>query len=311
MSTTAPNRRVVLAVDVGGTTVRGAVVDADGVMVSRRERPTLGGQTEIDGLVDLVRALHEDAVGAGHEPTAAGVVTPGMVDETTGMVRYASNLDWHDVPLRAVLAAASPVPVVTGHDVRAAGLAERRSGAAQGMDDVVFVGIGTGVSAALVTGGRDVSGATFAAGELGHIPVRPGGELCTCGQHGCLEVYVSGAGLARRYLARSGISATSEQVVARLDSDEDARQVWGDAVAALASSLTTITLLLDPACVVIGGGFARAGDALLSPLRERLAASLGWRSAPEVVVGAIGSDAALVGASILAHEAADLWTPRR
>lgn len=304
MSTIDPDRRAVLAVDVGGTTVRGAVVDSDGVLVRRRERPTLGGHAEVGGLVELLDDLHEDADAAGYEPVAAGVVTPGMVDEVTGMVRYASNLDWHDVPLRTVLAAASPVPVVTGHDVRAAGLAERRLGAAQGMEDVVFVGIGTGVSAALVTDGRDVSGATFAAGELGHIPVQPDGEVCTCGQRGCLEVYVSGAGLARRYLARSGVSATSEEVVARLGTDEDADRVWVDAIAALASGLTTITLLLDPACVVIGGGFAKAGETLLSPLREKLAASLGWRSPPEVVVGEIGSDAALIGAAILAREAA-------
>ena len=302
---TTSDRRAVIAVDVGGTTVKGAVMNPDGVLVGRRKRPTLGGESEIDGLVELLDVLYQDARAAGGEPVAAAVVTPGVVDEATGVVQYASNLGWRDIQLREILTAASPVPVVTGHDVRAAGLAERRLGAARGMGDVVFVGIGTGVSAALVTDGRNVLGAIFAAGELGHIPIQPEGEVCTCGQRGCLEVYVSGAGLARRYLARSGVSATSEQVVARLGVDEDARQVWTDAIAALAGGLSTITLLLDPACVVIGGGFARAGDALLLPLRERLAASLSWRSAPKVVIGELGSDAALIGAAILAREAAD------
>ena len=310
--TTTP---AVLAIDVGGTSMKGAVVTRDGRPVVVERWPTAPATDTVAAIADHLRSLAGAAGEVGLDVVGAGVVTPGMLDEASGTVVYASNLDWRDVPLRALLAEATGLPVVTGHDVRTAGLAEQLLGAARGVEDFVLVTIGTGVAAALVTGGRPVTGDGGAAGELGHIPMVPGGEACTCGQRGCLEVYASGAGLARRYAALSGVSLPAEDVVARLGRDADADRVWAEAMQVLAQGLVTATLLLDPTTIVLGGGFTAAGDALLEPVRAGLAAGLAWRSAPPVRVAELGSEAGWIGAAALAFRHAGLadaphaWTP--
>lgn len=235
---------------------------------------------------------------------AAGVVTPGTVDESTGTVAYASNLDWHDMPLGQHLRDALGLPVGVGHDVRSAGRVEGIIGAARGVSNFVHVTIGTGVAAALVSNSEAIVGALGAAGEFGHIPLVAGGERCVCGQRGCLEVYVSGAGVARRYGAATGTEATSSEVMQRLGADRAADQVWSDAIAALAQGVTVATLMLDPEAIVIGGGFSRAGDALLLPLREQVRAGLAWRSSPRIELSTLGDRAGYLGAALQALRAA-------
>ncbi len=303
---TAPHRlRAVLAVDLGGTSMKGAVVDEHGRTLARRTVLTPSRDVEL-ALVELFTELRELAVTAATIPVGAAIVTPGSVDESRGVVRYASNLGWQDMPLLDVLASALSLPVAVGHDVRSAGLAEQRFGAARGRDDFVLIPIGTGVAAALVTRGGTVTGATGAAGEFGHIPVVAGGEPCACGQRGCLEVYVSGAGLARRYAAAGGGERSSREIVDRLGSDAVADRVWSEAVDVLAQGLNILTLLLDPGVIVLGGGFSRAGDALLEPLAARMSAGLAWRERPELLTSELADEAGRVGAAILAFEAAGL-----
>lgn len=305
---------VVLAVDLGGSTMKGAVVAENGAVIVSETRPTPRLRV-IDALVELLQALRQAADVRGYHVAAAGVVTPGIVDEDTGVVLYASNLRWRDVPLLDLLAERMPFPVAIGHDVRAAGLAEQLLGAARGCDDFVLVTIGTGVAAALISAGRTITGAAGAAGEFGHIPVVPGGEVCACGQIGCLEVYASGAGVTRRYAALGGDERSSRDIVARLGSDPLADTIWADATRVLAQGLTIMTLLLDPAVVVLGGGFSQAGSALLAPVAAGLANGLAWRGAPEVRLSHLGGDAGRTGAAIHAFRAAgrgavvDGWPP--
>jgi glucokinase len=299
-------RPAVLAVDVGGTTMKGAVVTIDGGTLDAGHRPTGTGQEAVEALIGYLADLSEAARARGLSVVAAGVVTPGIIDERTGTVLYTSNLGWRDLPLRSLLAQATGLPVVTGHDVRAAGRAEQLFGAARGVDDFMLVPIGTGVAAALVTSGRPVTGRTGAAGEFGHIPVVPDGEACICGQRGCLEVYASGAGLARRYAARTGERVSARTVVARLQDDEVAAAVWADAIRALALGLVTSTLLLDPGVFVLGGGFTGAGGALFRPLRAALADGLAWRAAPPLRVAELGPEAGRIGAAALAFEHAGM-----
>ncbi len=160
------------------------------------------------------------------------MVSPGLIDSATGTVRYASTLGWTDLPLAQLLSEAIGLPVAVDHDVRAAGAAELAYGAAAGSRNVVFAAIGTGVAAAISSDGRALEGAIAGAGELGHIPVVPGGELCACGQRGCLEVYFSGAGLARRYAAATGggrgESPDAAGVIARVGVDPIAARVWSE-----------------------------------------------------------------------------------
>jgi glucokinase len=295
----------VLAVDLGATTMKGAVIADDGTSVA-----TLSRATPVPGalaaVVELTAELHRIAIDRGYRPVAAAVVTPGMVDETAGIVRYASNLEWTEVPLRDQLSSALGIPVAIGHDVRAAGGAEQLIGAGRDHTDILFAQIGTGVAAVQIAEGRAVVGVNGAAGEFGHIPLVQGGELCTCGQSGCLEVYVSGAGLARRYRAAGGEALSSAQISSRVGSEALADQIWKDAVAALAQGLIIMTLQMDPGMIIIGGGFTAAGDTLLAPLREAIRAGLAWRDPAPLVFSALGTSAGVLGAAVLAYRTAGL-----
>lgn len=304
-----------LAVDVGGTTVKAALVGRAGAVLQTWSRPTARGDEAVQGIVDLAIEVIGAAAARGETVVAAGIVTPGTVDAEAGVVGYASNLDWVDVPLRDRVSECIHVPVALGHDVQAAGEAEARLGAARGSRHFVHVGIGTGIAAALVVDGRPVKGSAGGAGELGHVPVRDAGEQCPCGQLGCLEVYASAAGLARRYERLSGRPATAPEIQAALGQDPVADRVWSDGVAALVRGLAITALLLEPELVVLGGGLAQAGDDLLDPVVAGLAESLVWRTPPEVRLSELGPGAAVLGAALLAAETAGLaeqvitWRP--
>lgn len=296
----------VLAVDVGGTGLKGAVVDPAGSTLSVRHRPTrVEGRAPEDSLRELLALLAEDARLAGTAPVAVGVVTPGTVDEDTGTVVYASNLGWRRHPLRATLEDVTGLPVAVGHDARAAGRAEHLASGTSG--SFAFVPIGTGIAAALVVGGRAIAGAAGAAGEFGHVVVHAGGEPCPCGQRGCLEAYAAGAAVIRRYLARGGRGARSTaEVVGRLGADADADAVWREAVDALALAVHGLTMLFDPAEVVLGGGVSLAGRSLLDPLEAALRELFVWRDPPPLTTARWGTDAGRAGAALLALERAGL-----
>ena len=292
-----------MAVDVGGTRIKAAVLNAAGRVLRRIECPT----PVADGpaaVVDTVRSIARELTGP--DVVAGGVVVPGSVDVETGTAHYAANIGWRDVPLRDLLAADLGVPVVLEHDVRAAGLAECLLGRARGVADCLVVVIGTGIAGVIVSRGVALRGATALAGEIGHVPVYPDGEVCACGQRGCLETYASGAAIARRYRVRRGAAPglSAQHIAAARGTDPWAAQVWRDATTALGIALASATMLLDPKLIVLGGGLATAGGALLDPVREELAARLTWRPAPAVVLSACGSQAGQLGAAILAWQAA-------
>ncbi|TWX38553.1 ROK family protein [Frigoribacterium sp. ACAM 257] len=309
----APSRSAVVAVDIGGTSFKGAVVDDSGrTVLSLSVAAGSTGEESIDLVVGLLHELRAAARASGHDVVGVGVVTPGMVDAERGIVLFASTLGWTDVPLGPILSAELGVPVEIDHDVRTSGLAESLFGASAGVADSVLVAVGTGVAASITSGGHAVRGALTAAGELGHVPAVPGGEACTCGQHGCLEVYLSGAGVARRYAALGGEPGLdTAAVVARVGRvegvgtgvDAIADRVWADGVRALALGLTSLTLLVDPAVIVLAGGVSRAGATLVDPLRAELAAGLAWRAAPEVRLSELGTHGGRIGAAVLAFRA--------
>lgn len=292
-----------VAVDLGGSAMKGIVMSGSGHELASRTVPT-PEQDVVSALVQLLRELSHLATEAGASPVGVGVVTPGSVDEERGVVRYASNLRWRDLPLRDLLGDALDLPVAVGHDVRAAGVAEQLFGAGRGSDSFVLVPLGTGVAAAIVEHGRVLTGFTGAAGEFGHIPLVPDGEPCPCGQRGCLEAYASAGALARRYAACEGRARTAEDVVASLGSDPTADRLWDEAVTVLAQGLDVLTILLDPQLVVLGGGLSRAGDTLLGPLTARMEAGLAWRERPDVALSELGDRAGRLGAAVLAFRAA-------
>lgn len=307
---TQPEGHCVLAVDVGGTTIKAAVVGEDGRFLSSLTAPSQADDDPVLAIRSLCRHLREHALSLGSEPAAIGVVTPGLVDERDGVVRYAANLRLRDVPLRDLISGDLGLPVAIGHDARAAGVAEATAGVAVGLDNFLLLPLGTGIAAAVVVDGVPLAGATRASGEVGHMPVYPGGEPCSCGQRGCLEVYASAGGMARRYARRVGGSGWDSQAIAdAVGTDPDARVVWDDATRALGVALATLTLALDPARVVLGGGLAEAGASFLDPVREAMRDALAWRTPPPVLRSAFGAQAAQVGAAVLARRKAGLSVP--
>lgn len=294
----------VVAVDVGGTGIKAALCHDrspyEPITEIRRPTPVAAGvPAVVTAIVELVSELATDSV------RGVGVIMPGVVDPDTGIAHYATNIGWRDLPIRQQLSDRTGLPVAIEHDVRAAGLAEAELGAARGADSALFVAIGTGIAAATVLDGRLVRGAGQLAGEIGHVPVFPGGETCACGQRGCTETYASAAALARRYQGATGRAEPAERVIALArQGDPVATTVFDDAVTALARALVFATMLLDPALIVIGGGLSLAGDTLLDPVREHLHSALAWRAAPPLRTAAFGARSGQVGAALIGSRAA-------
>jgi glucokinase len=298
---------LVIGIDVGGTTIKAALFDFDGRDYDSSTRPTprhFGPDAVVTTIIDVVRELRT-RVPETAQLRAVGLVVPGVVDAQDGIAVYATNLGWRDLPLRQVVAEAVDLPVIVDHDVRAAGLAELELGAGRGVQEMIFVALGTGIAAAVITKGRVLSGASNRAGELGHLPVFPGGERCACGQRGCTETYASGASLARRYSIASGTNdATASEVINRAAAgDPLAQEVFSDAITALGRALVNYVLIMDPEVIVLGGGLSGAEAALLDPLAREVQGGLAWRSAPTIATGRFAADAGRRGAALLAWHA--------
>jgi glucokinase len=289
----------VVALDVGGTAMKGALLTAEGTSYRRWPTPRADGP---DAVVAAALKAIDDLVAEAGDAVAVGLVVPGLVDDDAGVAIDSENIRWRDVPFRDLVRERTGLPVGFGHDVRAGGLAERAEGAAGGCDDVLFMPIGTGIAGAMFVDGRLVRDRY--AGEIGHIDVGVDIE-CACGARGCLEAVASGAAIARRYRLAGGEQLPgSREVLRRRDAgDAIAVRVWSEAIAALARALTTYISLLAPERIVIGGGLAGAGPALFGPLRESLHQLLVWQREPTLVPAALGDNAACLGAAILARRA--------
>jgi glucokinase len=294
----------VLAVDVGGTTIKAELVDCDGVVVAAERRPTPPGDQALDTIAEVGRTL------LAERPVAlvvgAGVVVPGLVDREAGIASYSANIGWRDLELVRSLGDQWQLPVRIANDVAAGGMAEHRLGAGVGTQDLAFVPIGTGIAASIVSGGHLLTGHRGEAAEIGHLAVRPG-VRCACGRDGCLEAVASAAAIARRYNALSGSSVPgAHDVVARLGTDAAARQVWQNAVEALADALGILSLVVGPELVVIGGGLGRAGEALLAPLRIAMRRRATVVPPGVVTASVLGDRGGVIGAALLAR---DGWAP--
>ncbi|OWV09851.1 sugar kinase [Micromonospora wenchangensis] len=296
--------RVVVALDVGGTGMKCALVRPDGSVLHAERHPTDAGRGP-DAVVETVLAVAEGladrARAAGSTPVACGVAVPGVVDEAAGVAVWSANVGFRDVPLRTLVGARLGLPAALGHDVRVGGIAEARLGAGRDARHVLFVAIGTGIAAAHVVAGSAAVGAHGAAGEIGHILVRPDGPRCGCGRPGCLEAVSSASAVARRYAELAGSAASAADVAGRAAAGEElAGRVWREAVEALADGLATGQALYDVDTMVIGGGLARAGGQLLDPLRAALRERMTFHREPRLVAAALGDEAGCLGAALLA-----------
>jgi glucokinase len=231
---------------------------------------------------------------------------PGLVDRDAGIATYSANVGWRDLELVRSLGAQWGLSVRIANDVASGGVAEHRLGAGAGTGDLAVVPIGTGIAASIVSGGHLLTGHRGETAEIGHLAVRVG-VRCACGGDGCLEAVASAAAIARHYTELSGNPVTgAHDVAARLSTDAVARQVWQDAVEALADGLSILSLVVGPALVVIGGGLSRAGEALLDPLRVALRQRSTVVHPADVTASTLGDRGGVIGAALLAR---DGWAP--
>ncbi|MFD9501202.1 ROK family protein [Streptomyces sp. NPDC060035] len=301
--------RHVIALDVGGTGMKAALVGADGTLLHEARRAT-GRERGPDAVVETILGFATDLRAHGEEhfgapAVAAGIAVPGIVDAERGIAVYAANLGWRDVPLRRLLGERlGGLPVALGHDVRTGGLAEGRIGAGRGADRFLFVPLGTGIAGAIGIAGTIEAGAHGYAGEIGHIVVRPDGPDCNCGQRGCLETLASASAVTRAWAAASGDpDADAADCAKAVESgDPAAQRVWQDAVDALAAGLVTALTLLDPRTLIIGGGLAEAGETLFTPLRAAVEERVTFQKLPHIVPAALGDTAGCLGAGLLAWD---------
>lgn len=301
----------VIALDVGGTRIKGGVLDSASrikaelvVDTGREDGPDAVTERILMAMTDLAEA----GKAQGLTPRAAGVVLPAIMDEATGHVAFSANIGWRDFPLGEHLAKHGDLPTAIGHDVRAGGLAEAVLGAGQGEQDLLFVAIGTGIAGAMVLDGRAYSGGGY-AGEFGHMQIDPDGAVCGCGGRGCLETIASASAIARRYTRRktdeTPISAA--EVADRAAAGEPlAAGIWQEAIDALATALHAYATICAPKLIVVGGGLAECGDVLLAPLRSTLYDRLTFQRRPEIVKAGLGDRAGLLGAGLLARRALEV-----
>jgi glucokinase len=273
-----------IGIDIGGTTTRAGLVDADDRITALISRPTVRGAAAIvEGTVDLVDALLKQSEHQLTDIGLVGVGMPGLVDSNAGEARHSANLGLGEspVPMRDLLAHRLGRPVWLSNDVNAAAL-----GAARELDGsdahfartgaIAYLSIGTGIAAGWVLDGKVWSGASGAAGEIGHISIDPNGPACECGQRGCIEAIASGSAITRKWPTESG-SSIAALTTATTSGRPDAVAIWDGVIDGLARAVNIVTMRIDPDLIVLGGGMANHGDVVIpliaSSLRNRLSHS--------------------------------------
>ena len=309
-----------IGVDVGGTKVLGGVVDESGAVLktARRDTPREGGSALTQAIADVAKELMADFTIDSVGVSAAGFVSS---DRKT-MLATPNIAGWNGVDLDYELTSLIGLPVVIENDANAAAWGEARFGAGRGKEHMLMLTVGTGIGGGIVVNGDLYRGAFGIAAEIGHIRVVPEGHLCGCGARGCFEQYGSGNALMRH--AREAIAASPDiarNLLSRGDGTlegltgkaitDAARD--GDAVALaafnttgqwLGAGIASLSVILDPECVVIGGGVIDAGEILLAPIRaglERYMPFAGKHPYPEIIAASLGNEAGLVGVADLAR----------
>jgi glucokinase len=305
--------RPVLALDLGGTQLRTALVTGAGKLIERRSRPTPSTADElVAAAIDALAETRRNAEKLTGAAAAVGISAPGPLDPHAGALIDPPNLDastW-GLPLAELVADGLGLPTTMDKDTNVAALGEGFFGAAHDSPDFVYMTISTGVGGAVVSGGRLVHGPDGVAGELGHLAIDAyDGPLCGCGARGHLEAIASGTGIAKAAAAAGlAVDHASARDVARLEAAGDplAAEIMQRARQAVASAVVTVVDLFNPDLVIIGGGIAAAeGERMLGPAREAVAKTAFRVQARRVriVEPMLGDDVSLVGALILANAA--------
>jgi glucokinase len=287
-------------VDVGGTKIAAAIVDSTGnagpkIKVSTEQHNTASSIAQV---AEIAHSVVEQAGVSWRDISAIGVAVPGIYYAATGQV-WAPNLPgWDHIPLRDALAGKLPAPILIDSDRAAYVTGEQWLGAARGLTDVIFLAVGTGIGAGIISGGRLIRGAGDIAGAVGWFALDPRAKEIYK-RVGCFEAESAGPALARK--SEGGL--TTEAIIERArHGDKAARQIVDEATQYLAMGVANLVSVLNPQMIVLGGGLMQAGDLFLEPLRREM---LQWAqpiaaSQVRIELSMLGEDAGMLGAARLA-----------
>jgi glucokinase len=296
----------VIGVDVGGTKILAGVLDRSGHVDRAGERSTpVASQEELlAALDDAVEELRDDEV------AALGFGLPSTIDQAAGRAVSSVHIPLADLDFRERMSQRFCLPVAIDNDGNAAAIAEWRVGAGRGSQNMVMLTLGTGIGGGLILDGKPYRGATGAGAELGHIVLEYGGPPCGhgCDGHGHFEALASGSAANAEAARLLGTGATGLDLVSRArEGDTTAVAAIDEIGQRLGAGIASLINIFEPELVVLGGGFAKAGDLLLGPAREVIAveALRPGRSVVRIEPALLGTRAGLVGAGLIAFEALD------
>jgi glucokinase len=300
----------VLALDVGGTTIKGAAFTGD-LQVAEVRTKTYVSRNEpqeiLSNILSVIKQLSDRASEYGML-AGIGVGVPGIVNAREGIVYTAANLELKNMNLKQWIEERVHVPCVVQGDARVGALAEHTFGAGKRADSMLYVVIGTGVGSGIIINNQIYEGSHGLAGEIGHTIVDPAGRACTCGKRGCLETIVSARGIAESYqrlAKREGQDLSAEIIANRArDGDSIGQEVYIEAARALSLALANYCTIIDPSVIVIGGGLSLAGSVLFDPIRQYfpIYASPEVCQKAEIIPAMLGDRSGVMGASTLITE---------
>lgn len=308
------NKKVVIGIDLGGTSVKYALIGREGNFLHRGELPSKAEISAEAIIAQLLKAIHEVRLFATNQRLTIegiGIGTPGIVDETNHIVvGGADNLvGWVNIPLANRVEKETGLRTQLANDANVMALGEVRYGAAKGSTHVVFLTVGTGIGGAVIIDGKLFSGFAGRGTELGHVPLIANGEPCNCGSVGCLEAYASTAALVRRYTARCEENAVSfctgingKLIVKRcLEGDELAIACLDEHCFYLGRGIAGFINIFSPQKIIIGGGLSEAGDFYMEKIRKVAFthAMADTRLNTEIMVAQLGNNAGSLGAASL------------
>ncbi len=311
-----------IGIDLGGTNIVAGLVDENYRIVAKAKTPTAmprDAEPVFDDIARLCREVVTEAgIGLG-DVKSIGVGTPGSVNKSAGVIEFANNLGFDNVPAYKLLHDRTGVDAIYfDNDANCAALGEVKAGCGAGVDNFVAITLGTGVGSGIIVNGKLVTGVNYAAGELGHMVIKYGGEQCNCGRRGCWERYSSATALIQQTkdAMRRDYSSLMWEIAgnkienvdgrtafdAMRKGDKTASKVVEQYVAYLAVGVANIINIFQPEIICVGGGVGNEGENLLAPLRKVVATeiySIHATKQTKIVPAKLGNDAGVIGAAAL------------
>lgn len=291
----------VIGIDLGGTKINACLINEKGEIIQRSAVETeakKGRYVVLNNIQKSIEALdYNDAL-------AIGIGTPGFIDAKNGIVTFSGNIEgWTGLNLKNAVEEFVDIPVFVENDANIALLAEKWIGAGKNYKDIVMITLGTGVGGAIYNEKSGLlSGSNFQGAELGHIILHPGGDYCTCGQHGCVEAYCAGTAISKNYEKLTGKLLSGEEILKISSQDVDARKVLENYQSNLAYFLTSLRNIFDPEVIIIGGGVIHSKDIWWDGMIEKFVKTCNNTENIDVVAAKFLNDAGVIGAGKIAFE---------